>query len=274
MINTKDAEPWSFGEEVEQISRNFIRFRYQLMPYIYSLFYEASRSGKPIQRSLAVDYPFEPRVFAGTYQNQYMFGPSILVAPVESSKDICKVFLPEGNWYSLYDGKKFEGDQECFIECPVHKLPVFVKEGAILPMKKCGEHTKDQLETLIIHLYNGTITSSFSLYEDDGETFGYQKDVSSIRKITFDPINRKVSMSAVDGSFHAGWKTIRFAFHSFGSKSELKVNGKNVATKVADHSFFDPLAKYDPIADPDSMGSETITTIEFAFTQQQITIEL
>src|SRR5678816_247749 len=56
MINSRDAEPWAYGEEVEQISRNYIKFRYQLLPYIYSLFYEASQTGLPVQRSLAIDY--------------------------------------------------------------------------------------------------------------------------------------------------------------------------------------------------------------------------
>jgi alpha-glucosidase len=272
MINTKDAEPWSFGEEVEQIARNFIRLRYQLMPYIYSLFHAASKKGRAVQRSLAIDYPFESRVYAPSFHNQYMFGPSILVAPVESSKDICKVFLPEGTWYSLYDGKAFEGGQECYVDCPVHKLPVFVKQGAILPMKDSGTNTKDGFSSLIVHVYNGKTSSVFSLYEDDGETYDYQSSMFALREITFDPAARQLRMSAVEGKFRPLWKTIRIVFHSLTLKGDLKVNGKNVPIKVSEHSFFTPLAKYDPINDPDSMGSETVTSLEVPFSTGQITI--
>src|SRR5690606_19983186 len=128
MINSRDSEPWTYGEEVEQISRNYIRFRYQLLPYLYSLFYEASQTGMPVQRSLAIDYTHQPWVYDGQFHNQYLFGPFILVAPVESSKEFVKVYLPEGEWYYLFNGSKHDGNRELIIECPVHKLPVFIRE--------------------------------------------------------------------------------------------------------------------------------------------------
>jgi alpha-glucosidase len=73
MINSRDSEPWAYGEEVEQISRNYIKFRYQLLPYIYSLFYEASQTGMPVQRSLAIDYPHDYKIYDGQFYNQYLF---------------------------------------------------------------------------------------------------------------------------------------------------------------------------------------------------------
>ena len=106
MINTKDSEPWSFGEEVEQISRNYIKLRYQLLPYIYSLFYEAALTGMPVQRSLAIYHAHDDRIYQGPFQHQYLFGPSILVAPVESNQSFAKVLFPKGNWYSLFDGDR------------------------------------------------------------------------------------------------------------------------------------------------------------------------
>ena len=141
-------------------------------------------------------------------------------------------------------------------------------------MKQPGQNTQDRPDTLIIHIYNGTAPSTFTLYEDDGETYDYQKGLSSTRTITFDPPNRKVMISAVQGQFNPAWKTLRVAFHSFELKGDLKVNGKKIAMKSTEHSFFEPLAKYDPITDPDSMGSEILSTIEFSFTAEQITIDL
>src|SRR5687768_3797255 len=136
MINSRDSEPWSYGEEVEQISRNYIKFRYQLLPYLYSTFYEASNNGMPIQRTLAIDYTHDARIFEHQFQHQYLFGPSIMVIPVESNKEFVRVYFPKGNtWYSLYNGDKYNGNSDTILECPLHKLPVFVKSGAIIPMQ-------------------------------------------------------------------------------------------------------------------------------------------
>src|SRR5690349_7710251 len=156
MINSRDSEPWSYGEEVEQISRNYIRFRYQLLPYLYSLFYEAATNGMPVQRSLAIDYTHDSRVYEHQFQHQYLFGPSLLVVPVESTKDFVRVYFPEGNsWYSLYNGEKYRGHTEVILDCPLHRLPLFVKSGAIIPMQPVVSHTGEKCELLIIHLYAG-----------------------------------------------------------------------------------------------------------------------
>ena len=150
MINSRDSEPWAYGEEVEQISRNYIKFRYQILPYIYSLFYDASKTGLPVQRSLAIDYPHNYKVYDGQFYNQYLFGPYFLVAPVESNKQFVKVYFPPGEWYSLYNGHKFGGHTEVILECPIHRLPVFVKGGALIPMQPAKSNTKENSDTLIL----------------------------------------------------------------------------------------------------------------------------
>ncbi|MFN8690688.1 MAG: glycoside hydrolase family 31 protein, partial [Cyclobacteriaceae bacterium] len=135
MINSRDSEPWSYGERVEEISRNYMKLRYRLLPYIYSLFYEASQNGMPLNRSLAFDYPFDQKIYDGKYQNQYFFGPALLVIPAESNKDLVKTYLPEGNWFDFYTDKPFSGSQEMVAEAPIDVLPVFVRGSSILPMR-------------------------------------------------------------------------------------------------------------------------------------------
>jgi alpha-glucosidase len=218
----------------------------------------------PVQRSLSIDYPFDARVFDHQFQNQYMFGPAILVCPTESTRDILKVFLPEGEWYSVYNGHKYTGNQEVFIECPIHRLPVFVKGGSVLPMKKPGINTKEHTDTLILHVYNGSSASSFDYYEDDGETFDYQKGNYSRRKISFDPTKQSVHLSACEGSYQPVWKTIVVYFHGFAKLRD--------ATTV-DFSYFTPIQKYDPIADPEWIGSENVQTISIPFTIAQIDVQ-
>jgi alpha-glucosidase len=265
MINTRDAEPWSFGEEVEQICRNFIRFRYQLMPYIYSLFHQAVTSGMPVQRSLTLTHPFDARVYDHQFHNQYLFGPNILVCPVESNRDVLKVFFPEGEWYSVYNGKKYQGNEEVFIECPVHRLPVFVKSGSVLPMKDVGRNVHDGSDKLVLHVYNGNEGSAFTLYEDDGETFGYQQGEHSRRTITFDASKSQLTLSKNEGAYKPGWKTVVIILHHFSKVNNSTQN---------EFSYFTPIVKYDPINDPEWMGSETVQSVELPYSDEQIELRL
>lgn len=263
MINTRDAEPWSFGEEVEQICRNFIKLRYQLLPYIYSLFHEAATTGMPVQRSLTLTHPFEARVYDHHFHNQYLFGPNILVCPVESTRDVVKVFFPEGEWYSVYNGTRYQGNQEVFIECPIHRLPVFVRAGALIPMKDAGRNVHDRQDNLVLHAYHGNDGSEFELYEDDGETFDYQKGSSSKRKLIFN--QKKITITRQQGTFKPSWKSITVILHGFPHIS--------IAEKK-EFSFFTPIQKYDPINDPEWMGSETVQVIELPYGDHEIDVIL
>lgn len=273
MINTRDSEPWSYGEETEQISRNYIRFRYKLLPYLYSLFYEASKTGMPIQRSLAINYTQEAKVYKPAYQHQYLFGPTILVCPVESDKELTKVFLPEGQWYYLFTGKLFEGNQEIAMECPVHKLPVFIKAGAIIPMQDVGDNTQYISETLYVHLYKGTEDTSFDLYSDDGQTYQFQQGQYALRKIQFKPSENKIVLGTVEGSYQPLTKTIKFVLHGFDA-GQVSVSNKNIPLKKETLEFFLPLEKFDPLYDPDTMGEEEVVSFEMSFTLNEVTVEL
>ncbi|MGC4023521.1 MAG: glycoside hydrolase family 31 protein [Cyclobacteriaceae bacterium] len=271
MINTRDSEPWSYGEEVEMINRNYIRLRYQLLPYIYSLFYEATQTGMPVQRSLAIEHPHNPVVYDGRYQHQYFFGPNILVAPVESSKDLTKVFLPAGEWYYLYTGKIYSGDQEIMIECPVHKLPVFIKGGSVLPMQKTVMTTGEKATELILHIYAGKNSTEFVFYTDDGETFKHQQSDFSRRKMEYKSDENKFIVGQAEGSMKVHYEKLRFIFHGFNT-SKASINGEQKNLAQVNHSYFLPLEKFDPFFDPDSMGDEQVFTTQIDYTSNKIEV--
>lgn len=272
MINSRDSEPWTYGEEVEQISRNYIKFRYQLLPYLYSLFYEATQTGLPVQRSLAIDYPHQPWVYDQQFHNQYLFGPFILVAPAESNKDFVKVYLPEGEWYYLFNGSKHTGNTELIIECPVHKLPVFIKGGAILPMQAVKAHTGEPTTELILHVYEGTQRTGFTFYEDDGETYKYTEGVFLKRLIELDSISHTLIAHACEGSYGSPIKKIKFVFHGF-SIEEMKVNGTAHAIRKEFNSFFPALEKFDPFYDPEPILIEPVTVLEVNYDRGSIRID-
>jgi alpha-glucosidase len=273
MINTADSEPWSYGEEVENITRNYIKFRYQLMPYLYSLFYEASKTGMPVQRSLAIEFPFDNAVFDHRFENQYLFGSSILVAPVESQKEITKVYLPPGEWYYLFDGRKFQGSQEVYVDCPLHKLPIFIRASSVLPMKNPGINTFDQQEELLLHIYHGTGDNSFTLYEDDGVSFDYEHGIANTRQLTYHADQNKLEITSAVGSYPSPHRVARVVFHGFERLNQVRVNTQDQSIALREHSFFAPLEKYDPINEPDSMGSESVQEINFQLNGSAYVVE-
>ncbi|MGC1240574.1 MAG: glycoside hydrolase family 31 protein [Chryseosolibacter sp.] len=274
MINSRDSEPWSYGEEVEQISRNYIKFRYQLLPYLYSLFYEASQNGMPVQRSLAIDYTHDPKVYEGQFQHQYLFGPSILVAPVESTKEFVKVYFPKGNsWYSLYNGDKFSGDTETILECPLHRLPVFVKSGSIIPMQPVISHTGEKSEWLNIHVYAGEHDNEFLYYEDDGASFDYQNGAFSRRLLRYEPLNKKFSIHSAEGDHQSNVRRIKILFHGFNMMNIVRINGQLKDIHPEINRFFTGLEKYDPIKEPDPAPEETVMSIDVPYSSGEIVIQ-
>ena len=273
MINSRDSEPWSYGEEVEQISRNYIKFRYQLLPYIYSLFYEASQTGLPVQRSLAIDYTHDYRIYNGLYQNQYLFGPYFLIAPVDSTKDLVRVYLPEGLWYYLYSGHKYSGNSEIILDCPLYKLPVFVKAGAIVPMQPIKSHTGEITQTIILHIYTGN-SSSFNFYEDDGLTFDYQKGNYALRKITHNHHTRTILISAVDGNFTSSAKSFKLVFHGLDDYSHrVIVNGSELSLRRDVNMSFVALEKFDPIHDPEPAPQQQVHVVDFDYVREEIFVQ-
>lgn len=233
MYGTKDQEPWTFGEEVEEIMKKTLNLRYQLLPYIYSSFYEASQTGMPLNRSLAIDHPFDPKIYTENYQHQFYFGPGLMVAPVSSTQKFGKVYLPAGTWYRFDTEEQYEGNKEVIVEAPMDRLPVFAKGGAIIPMQSVVQSAMEKpTDTLTIHVYYGKSPSSYLYYEDDGETYSYEKNDFYKRLIRFDPVKKEITIEQKEGNRESRYRNINLVFHSFDLKgSAVKVNGNNATIK-------------------------------------------
>lgn len=273
MVNSRDSEPWSFGEEVEEISRNYIKLRYRLMPYLYSAFYEASQTGLPINRTLAIDYSHDEKVYNGTYQHQYLFGPSLLVAPIESYKDLMKVYLPKGIWYQLFDDAQYTGG-EIIVECPVDKLPVFAKGSSIIVMNEdAGSNTKQKHEVLEIHLYQGDDDNTYIRYEDDGETFDYAKGMFCTQQFTYRASANTFTVHKIVGKYTTQYKRYKVYFHGFTSLKTLSVNSKEVSIQKNEYRFLQPLRSFDPVGSVnEGYKISNLPTIEIDLKNEDITI--
>lgn len=265
MINSNSSEPWSFGESVEDISTNFIRLRYKLLPYLYAAFREASETGIPINRSLALDYTHDDRVYNHAFEHQYFFGASILVAPLESNKYVQKVFLPEGDWYELFSGRKYQGNTEIFSECGIERLPVYVKSSSILMLyPNIGKNTSEIGDVLELHLYDGPESTSSTYYEDDGRTFEFTEGGFYSRNIQFHPTERRLVLESPEGSFVSKIMTLRIVLHGCESES-AKVNSVTIETSKEDYRFIQPISNFDPFMKPEDVNlkNENLTTFNF-----------
>jgi alpha-glucosidase len=204
-----------------------------LLPYIYSAFYQACQTGMPVERSLAIDYTFDEKIYRHDYQEEYLFGDNLLVAPVTSDKQFCKVYLPEGEWYRLSSGRKYSGNTEVIVESPLDDLPVFAKASGIIPMQSVIQNTGEKpSSTLELHLFNGSVRSSYRYYEDDGITYDYEKGKFYFRMITFNPGDRTLRLSRADGSYPSKFTALRLVLHGFGDLMGIRVNDQYYTLKL------------------------------------------
>jgi alpha-glucosidase len=171
-LSTAQHEPWVFGDKVENICREYIELRYRLLPYIYTLFWEATNTGAPILRPLLYQFPNDPQTY--TLSDQVMLGSSLLAAPVyRPGVEQRAVYLPEGRWYDWWSGEAIDGPTHILADAPVERMPLYVRAGSIIPMAPVMQYVDERpLEQLTLRVWMGT--GEFTLYEDDGRTFDYK----------------------------------------------------------------------------------------------------
>ncbi|WP_243348390.1 TIM-barrel domain-containing protein [Parabacteroides sp. FAFU027] len=175
-----ETEPWKYGQTVEDNMRKMLNLRYQLLPYIYSEASKVTRKGSTLMRPLVMDFKEDKKALNQPFE--YMFGKSILVAPVtEPGITETSVYLPESaSWFDFWTGKRFVGGQTVVVSAPLDRIPLFVKAGSIIPMGKVVQYSAQQSsEALEIRVYKGA-DGKFELYEDEGDSYNYEKGKYSI----------------------------------------------------------------------------------------------
>jgi alpha-glucosidase len=270
-VNTKSAEPWAFGEEALEISRNYINLRYRLLPYLYSAFYEASQTGHPVVRSLAINYTFDEKVYNTAYQNQYEFGNAFMIAPFTGTDTYGAIYFPEGNWYNLYNDELTTGKQEKLSRVSTQKLPVFVNESSIIPMQSLIQTTAEKpTDTLNVHIYKGSRNNSFVYYEDDGESYNYEKGTFYKRTIAYNAAKRQIVFAKPEGSLGSKFKYIKVQLHGFTDNDKVTLNNKSVNAKTEFMSFLTPISTFDPQGIDNSPEGHNVKSLIFNNSNNQI----
>jgi alpha-D-xyloside xylohydrolase len=185
-------EVWSYGKQAEPILEKYLKLRYRLMPYVYSLAWHTYESGAPSMRALFMDFPDDPNVT--DLRDEYMFGPAFLVAPVTDQGATSRmVYLPAGtDWYNYWTNERVHGGQTIKVDAPIDMLPLFVRAGSIVPVGEPVLSTNEKQNLAKVLVYPGG-DADFTLYDDDGKTYAYEKGVSTIAHLHWDDGARKLS---------------------------------------------------------------------------------
>lgn len=209
-------EIWRFGEPgtpFYDVIAKFIRLRYQLIPYIYSVAAQVTLNGYVIMRPVAFDFPDDTATHNLT--DQYMFGPAFMVCPVthpmyyrrnsEPIVDSAKtrsVYLPDGTcWYDFWTNKTFAGGQTIQADAPLEIIPLFVRAGSIVPMTPVSQYV-DQIPNAPyeIRVYRGA-DGQFTIYEDTGDGYDYEKGAYALIRITWNEQRGELTIGQRVGSF-------------------------------------------------------------------------
>ena len=183
--------PQALGEPATSINRNYLKLKAAMLPYTYSCAYEAV-AGQPLIRAMFLDYPSDFTHSAAT-KYQYMYGPSMLVAPIyqptqadAQGNDIRNgIYLPEGQWIDYFTGDVYEGGRILNnFDAPIWKLPLFVKAGAIVPMNRPNNNIYEVNTAERIFDIWPAGHSEFTLYDDDGNTEAYLRGEHATTKVT------------------------------------------------------------------------------------------
>ncbi|MFI2742245.1 glycoside hydrolase family 31 protein [Zhouia sp. PK063] len=180
-----NQEPWSFDEEVLDIVRKFINLRYQLLPYLYTMFWEYAEEGVPMLKSLYYYDQEDEQTYFRT--DEFVFGNQILVAPVqEPNAKGRRMYIPRGTWFNYWTDEPVEGGKEMYIEADLDKIPLFVKEGAIIPKYPVQQYIGEKIITeLSLDVYYKIGKEKSIVYEDSGDGYDYKKGRYSLRTFKY-----------------------------------------------------------------------------------------
>lgn len=251
-------EIWRFGKPGELFYDTlvkYLRLRYRMIPYIYSLAGRVTHQDYTMLRSLPFDFRDDPNTY--DIGDEYMFGPAFLVCPVTTPMYFAsnstplvgrektrKVYLPSGcDWYDFWSGKRYTGGQEILADAPLETMPLYIRSGSIIPIGPDIQFTGDQPEApMELWVYPGQ-DGAFTLYEDEGDTYNYEQGIYATIQISWNDSTRQLTIHPRQGNypgmavsrvfrvFIAGGK--RFdALQKAASAREIRYDGSSIVVSL------------------------------------------
>ncbi|WP_427967925.1 TIM-barrel domain-containing protein [Altererythrobacter sp.] len=214
----------------------YLKLRYRLMPYIYTLAGDTWSKDGTIMRGLVMDFPADPKV--RNINDQYLFGPAFLVAPVAEFKARNRsVYLPAGSdWYDFNTGAYLQGGQTIVADAPYERMPLFVRAGSIVPTGPEIEHTRQEPDgPIVLQVFTGA-DGSFSLYEDDGTSEGYKRNEFVRIPIEWNEAERTLTIGKREGGYGGmpGKRAISVRFYDKTTRQPMDFEENGESTVVYD----------------------------------------
>ncbi|WP_109438627.1 glycoside hydrolase family 31 protein [Aquimarina sp. AU119] len=206
-----NQEPWTFGEEVVDVTRKYVELRYQLLPYLYSMFWEYAEAGIPMLKSLVLYDQDDLQTHYRT--DEFIFGNQILVCPVlEPNAKGRRMYIPRGNWYNYWTREYVKGGMEQWVDADLDVIPLFVKEGAIIPKYPIQQYVGEKkIEELKLEVYYKLGNKEVSkVYEDAQDGYDYAKGRFSLRSFSFTgKENEIIIQQHKDGTYVTEYETMQ-----------------------------------------------------------------
>ena len=229
-------EFWLFDAATQDVLRTYLDLRYRLLPYTYSTAWQVTSNGSTFMRPLVMDFPKDPKAL--NIGNQYLFGPSIMVAPVTTAGATEQaVYVPAtaAPWYNFWTGETSSAGETVNASAPVKTLPLFVRPGSIIPMGPFLQYSNEKpADPIELRVYRGA-DGHFTLYQDEGDSYDYEKGQYETIPITWHDSSHTLEFGSRTGSFAGMLKE-----HTFNIVVVSKGHGAGV--ELADH--YDAVAHY------------------------------
>lgn len=210
-----DQEPWVFGEEITDIVRKFVELRYQLLPYLYTAFWNYINYGTPILKSLVL---YDQEDSSTHYRSdEFVYGEQILVCPIqEPNAKGRRMYIPRGKWYNFWTDELVEGGREMWVDAALESMPIFIKEGAVIPKYPVQQYVGEKkFDNITLDVYYKEGKESSELYDDAHDGYDYKKGRFSLR--TFTVTGKKEQLIIQQhkrGDFYADYIKFNIVFHN------------------------------------------------------------
>lgn len=228
-----DQEPWSFGEETLDVFREAVELRYKMLPYHYTAFWQHHKTGYPILTPLSFYDQYDPETHSRDHE--FLCGDHILTAPITKEKDATKeIYLPQGKWFNFWDDSLHFGGAETSCKLTNYTFPLFVKEGAIIPMYPVQQYVGEKvIDTVSLHIYYKQGEEVSYYFDDAHDGYGYED--GDYREARFDLEGKGdhlIIKQTIKGNYDGDLQSYECVFHGFPAHI------KNVIVDDTEHPGF------------------------------------
>jgi alpha-glucosidase len=273
----RTLDPWAFGHDYESINRRSIELRYRLLLYFYNAFYQETQTGLPIMRPLLLDDPADEKSMDPTpsgQNNEFLFGDDLLVAPVVTEGEFKRrVYLPKGTWFDFGSDEAYVGPMTMTVDAPLDRIPMFVRGGAIIPMRQLVQYTgQAPIDPLTLEIFPQG-NSSRPYYEDDGSSYDYKKGVYLLETVSVhdEAATVSVGIAAPEGSYRPPSRSLVLKIHGVGTAPrQVQVDGRKLAVvaspepleKSTEGAAYDARARVVWVKTPDQNFPLEVTVVK------------